>query len=56
MNISLKTYTINATSKSFWDNFNIAGSADYYRPFFFRVLNWETVYDVSEEVETDEIK
>ncbi|RHK19631.1 DUF5005 domain-containing protein [Bacteroides xylanisolvens] len=26
-------------------NFNAVGSADYYRPYFYRVYNWERVYE-----------
>lgn len=28
----------------FWHNFNDEGSADWYRPYFYRVYNWEAVY------------
>ena len=33
------------TQKIFGDNFNAVGSADFYRPYFYRVYNWEKVYD-----------
>jgi hypothetical protein len=41
-------FSTNTDCANFWDNFNRAGSADYYRPFFFRVFNWESIYDESE--------
>lgn len=28
----------------FWHNFNGEGSADWYRPYFYRVYNWEAAY------------
>lgn len=37
-------FSTNSDSDNFWDNFNAAGSADFYRPFFYRVFDWETVY------------
>lgn len=43
-------FTNNTDPYSFWDNFNSPGSADYYRPWFFRVFNWEKVF----EEDTDE--
>lgn len=39
-------FSTNSDPTNFWDNFNREGSADFYRPFFFRVFNWEHVYDV----------
>ncbi len=27
------------------DNFNFPGSADFYRPYYYRVFNWESLYD-----------
>jgi len=38
-------FSTNSDPANFWDNFNYPGSADYYRPYFFRVYNWESVYD-----------
>lgn len=38
-------FSTNTDCENFWDNFNRAGSADYYRPFFFRVFNWESLYE-----------
>lgn len=29
----------------FWDNLTYPGSADFFRPFFFRVFNWKSVFD-----------
>lgn len=37
-------FSTNTDPSNYWDNFNNAGSADYYRPFFYRVFNWESVY------------
>ena len=37
-------FSTNSDSADFWDNFNAVGSADYYRPFFYRVFDWETAY------------
>lgn len=44
-------FSNNTDPYNFWDNFNVAGSADYYRPWFFRVFNWEAVYEEEEEDE-----
>ena len=38
-------FSTNTDCSSFWDNFNAPGSADFYRPYFYRVFNWESVYD-----------
>lgn len=38
-------FSTNTDHKNFWDNFNAVGSADYYRPYFYRVYNWERVYE-----------
>lgn len=38
-------FSTNTDPHDFWDNFNYPGSADFYRPFFFRVFNWQNVYD-----------
>ena len=35
----------NTDCSNFWDNFNAPGSADFYRPYFYRVFNWESLYD-----------
>jgi len=35
----------NSDPADFWDNFNATGSADYYRPFFYRVFDWQRLYD-----------
>lgn len=40
-------FSTNTDPKNFWDNFNAVGSADYYRPYFYRVYNWERVYELS---------
>ena len=37
-------FSTNTDCSSFWDNFNAPGSADFYRPYFYRVFNWESVY------------
>jgi hypothetical protein len=38
-------FSTNSDTENFWDNFNALGSADYYRPFFYRVFDWQKVYD-----------
>jgi hypothetical protein len=38
-------FSTNSDTESFWDNFNQPGSADFYRPFFYRVFDWQKVYD-----------
>ncbi len=38
-------FSTNSDPADFWDNFNATGSADYYRPFFYRVFDWQLVYD-----------
>ena len=35
----------NSDPADFWDNFNAEGSADFYRPFFYRVFDWQRLYD-----------
>jgi hypothetical protein len=37
-------FSTNTDPFDFWDNFNAPGSADWYRPYFFRVYNWEDMY------------
>lgn len=44
--------TTNTDTDSFWDNFNAEGSADFYRPYFYRVYNWKAVYD-DQPLQTD---
>lgn len=38
-------FSTNNDAKDWGDNFNAVGSADYYRPYFYRVYNWEKVYE-----------
>lgn len=38
-------FSTNTDTKEFGDNFNAAGSADFYRPFFFRIYNWKAIFD-----------
>ena len=38
-------FSTNSDPDDFWMNFNDTGSADYYRPFFYRVFDWKLVYD-----------
>lgn len=38
-------FSSNTDPDDFWMNFNDAGSADYYRPFFYRVFNWKSLYE-----------
>lgn len=37
-------FSTNSDPDDFWMNFNDPGSADYYRPFFYRVFDWQKVY------------
>lgn len=37
-------FTTNSDPDDFWKNFNEPGSADYYRPFFYRVFNWKSLF------------
>ena len=38
-------FSTNSDPDDFWKNFNDPGSADYYRPFFYRVFDWKLVYN-----------
>lgn len=38
-------FSTNSDPDDFWKNFNDPGSADYYRPFFYRVFDWQLVYE-----------
>ena len=38
-------FSTNTDPDDFWMNFDAIGSADYYRPFFYRVFDWKKVYD-----------
>ncbi len=42
-------FTTNTDPDEFWMNFNDEGSADYYRPYFYRVFNWKSVYADEDE-------
>lgn len=44
-------FSTNTDANDWNDNFNSTGSADFYRPFFFRVFNWKAVFadDVEDE-------
>lgn len=37
--------TTNTDVSNFWDNYSAVGSADFYRPYFYRVFNWKYLYD-----------
>lgn len=37
-------FSTNSDPDNFWKNFNDPGSADYYRPFFYRVFNWKNLF------------
>ncbi|MBD5224420.1 MAG: DUF5005 domain-containing protein [Bacteroidales bacterium] len=41
-------FTTNTDPDDFWDNFNAVGSADYYRPYFYRVYHWKTLYGIDD--------
>lgn len=43
-------FSTNSDPLDFFDQFNRPGSADFYRPYFFRVYNWESLY-AEEEAE-----
>ncbi len=38
-------FSTNSDPDDFWKNFNDTGSADYYRPYFYRVFDWQRAYD-----------
>ena len=38
-------FSTNTDAKDWGDNFNSVGSADFYRPFFFRIYNWKAIFD-----------
>lgn len=38
-------FSTNTDTKEWGDNFTATGSADFYRPFFFRIYNWKAVFD-----------
>ena len=38
-------FSTNTDCKEWNDNFNTKGSADFYRPYFFRVYNWKAVFE-----------
>ena len=38
-------FSTNTDPKFLDEHFNAVGSADYYRPYFYRVYNWERVYE-----------
>ena len=42
-------FTTNTDPDDFWKNFSDEGSADYYRPYFYRVYNWKSLYGGEEE-------
>lgn len=45
--------TTNTDTSSFWDNFNADGSADFYRPYFYRVFGWKKLFaDVTTGIKT----
>ena len=46
----------NTDTNDFWDNFNSMGSADWYRPFFYRVYGWENLFSDSMAGATDMVE
>lgn len=38
-------FSTNTDCKDWADNFNSRGSADFYRPYFFRIYNWKAIFD-----------
>lgn len=38
-------FSTNTDTDNFWDNFNSEGSADFYRPYFYRVYKWDRLFD-----------
>ena len=47
-------FSTNSDPDDFWWNFNDPGSADYYRPYFYRVFNWKKVYGDGEATAINE--
>lgn len=41
-------FSTNTNADTSGDNFNFPGSADFCRPYFYRVFNWESIYDEDE--------
>ena len=48
-------FTTNTDPDDFWDNFNAVGSADFYRPYFYRVFNWKSLFGIREEAGTENV-
>lgn len=42
-------FSTNTDPDDFGYNFNAEGSADFYRPYFYRVFNWKSVYGIVEQ-------
>ena len=41
-------FSTNTDADTVGDNFDFPGSADLCRPYFYRVFNWESIYDEDE--------
>ena len=48
--------TSDGAGDAFWRNFNNPGSADWYRPFFYRVYGWENMFSGTMRGATDHIE
>lgn len=42
-------FSTNTDPDDFGDNFNAVGSADFYRPFFYRVYNWKSLFGITDK-------
>ncbi|KAA3233157.1 DUF5005 domain-containing protein, partial [Akkermansia sp. BIOML-A40] len=38
-------FSTNTDADTAGDNFDFPGSADFCRPYFYRIFNWESIYD-----------
>lgn len=47
-------FSTNTDPHDFWDNFNATGSADFYRPYFYRVYHWKTLFGIDDRTNTVE--
>lgn len=48
-------FTTNSDADNFSDNFNAEGSADFYRPFFYRVYDWKTLFGINERTAIESV-
>ncbi len=49
-------FTTNTDPDDFWDNFNAEGSADFYRPYFYRVYHWKTLFGIDDRTTVESVE